>query len=132
MITLADGSTVRPEQVLGPEQPGARLAFVGDAATTRGLYPIARDADALVIEATYRHSEADLAREFGHLTARQAAELARDAGIHALILTHLSRRYAERDVLADARDIFANTFIARDFDHFEISKGGDVKMIRPG
>jgi ribonuclease Z len=130
-VTLADGTRVRPQDVLGPEQPGARLVFVGDAATTRGLRQVAHNADALVIEATYRHSEAELAREFGHLTARQAAKLARDAGVQALILTHLSRRYAERDVLADARETFPNTFVARDFDRFEISKGGEVKLVRP-
>ena len=131
-VQLADGSTVHPHEVLGPEQPGARLVFVGDAATTRGLQSIARGADALVIEATYVHSDATLAREYGHLTARQSAELARDAGVHALILTHLSRRYAERDVLAEARAVFPNTFVARDFDHFEISKGGEVRLVRPG
>jgi ribonuclease Z len=131
-ITLADGTVVHPRDVLGPEQPGARLVFVGDAATTRGLRRIAHKADALVIEATYLHSEADLARQFGHLTARQSAELARDAEVHALVLTHLSRRYAEREVLAEARDTFPNTFIARDFDRFEISKGGEVRLIRPG
>jgi ribonuclease Z len=131
-IALADGTMVYPRDVLGPEQPGARLVFVGDAANTRGLRRIAREADALVIEATYLHSEADLARQFGHLTARQSAELARDAGVHALILTHLSRRYAEREVLAEARDTFANTFIARDFDRFEIGKGGEVRLIRSG
>ena len=130
-ITLVDGTVVHPEDVLGPEQPGARLAFVGDAATTRGLQSIVQGVDALVIEATYIHSEAALAREYGHLTARRSAELARDAGVHALILTHLSRRYAERDVFAEARAAFPNTFVARDFDHFEISKGGDVKLVRP-
>jgi ribonuclease Z len=131
-VSLADGTIVYPQDVLGPEQPGARLVFVGDAATTRGLRQTVQDADALVIEATYMHGEAGLAREFGHLTARQAAELARDAGVRALILTHLSRRYAERDVLAEAQATFPNTFVARDFDHFEIAKGGDVKLVRPG
>jgi ribonuclease Z len=131
-ITLPDGVIVHPQDVLGPEQPGARLVFVGDAATTRGLHALTQDADALVIEATYTHSEAALAREFGHLTARQSAELARDASVQALILTHLSRRYAERDVLAEARAVFPNAFIARDFDRFEISKGGDVRLVRPG
>jgi ribonuclease Z len=131
-ITLPDGTIVRPQDVLGPEQRGARLVFVGDAATTRNLQSIVQGADALVIEATYIHNEAELAREFGHLTARQSAELARDAGVQALILTHLSRRYAEREVLDEARATFPNTFVARDFDHFEISKGGDVRLVRPG
>jgi ribonuclease Z len=129
-ITLVGGTVIHPEDVLGSIQPGARLAFVGDAATTRNLCQVAQGADVLVIEATYLDRERDLARHFGHLTARQSAELARDAGVHALILTHLSRRYYERDVLAEARTVFDNTFIARDFDTFQIAKGGDVRLIR--
>lgn len=129
-ITLADGTVVRPEEVLGPELPGARLVFVGDANTTKNLERVAQDADALVIEATYLHQDLDMARKFGHLTARQAAELARDANVTALILTHISRRYYERDVLAEAESIFGNTFVARDLDTFQIAKGGDIKRIR--
>ena len=129
-ITLADGTVIHPDEVLGPEQPGARLVFVGDAGTTKNLAEIVRDADTLVIEATYLDQDQDMARKFGHLTARQAAELARDANVTALILTHISRRYYERDVLAEAKSIFENTFIARDLDHFQIAKGGDVRRVR--
>jgi ribonuclease Z len=127
-VSLADGRIVRPEEVLGPDQPGARLVFVGDAGSTRDLHDVARNADALVIEATYLQGESDLARQFGHLTARQAARLARDAGVRSLILTHLSRRYAERDVCAEAQAIFPGAYIARDFDRFQIAKGGDVQL----
>jgi ribonuclease Z len=104
--------------------------FVGDAATTRDLSQVARGADALVIEATYLDRERDLAREFGHLTALQSAGLARDAGVHTLILTHLSRRYYEREVLSEARNVFPRTFVARDLDKFQISKGGEVTRVR--
>jgi len=85
-----------------------------------------------VIEATYVEQDADLARQFGHLTAAQAAALARDAGVRSLILTHLSRRYAEREVLGEAQAIYPEVYVARDFDRFQISKGGEVTMIRPG
>ena len=129
-ITLGDGGVVRPDDVLGPELPGARLVFVGDAGSTRGLLDVSRGADALVIEATYLERERDLAHNFGHLTARQAAELARAAQVGTLILTHLSRRYYEREVLAEAQQVFPNTFVARDFDKFQIAKGGDVKRVR--
>jgi ribonuclease Z len=130
-VVLRDGRTIQPDDVLGPVQPGARLVFVGDAATTRGLEVPAEGADVLVIEATYLDREQDLAREFGHLTARQAAELARDAGVGALVMTHLSRRYAEREVLAEAQAVCADAFVARDFDRFQIGKGGEVKLVRP-
>jgi ribonuclease Z len=129
-VTLGDGTVVQPDDVLGPEQPGARLVFVGDAGSTQGLHSVAQHADALVIEATYMTRERDLARDFGHLTAREAAELARDVGVSTLILTHLSRRYYEREVLAEAQAIFPNTYVARDFDKFQIAKGGEVKRIR--
>jgi ribonuclease Z len=128
-IRVAGGRVVHPDDVLGPEQPGARLVFVGDTATTRGLETTLEGADALVIEATYLDRERDLAREFGHLTARQSAELARETGVDALILTHLSRRYFEREILAEATSVFLQTFVARDFDRFQIAKGGDVRRV---
>ena len=121
-VTLPDGRTVGPEDVLGPEVAGARLIHVGDCGETDDLVPVARGADALVIEATYLDMEAEMAREFGHLTAAQAARLARDAGVKQLYLTHLSRRYRERDVLEEAQKIFPDTHVARDFDQYKILK----------
>jgi ribonuclease Z len=61
-----------------------------------------------------------LAAEFAHLTARQAACLAKDANVRQLFLTHISRRYREREILAEAQEIFPNTVVARDFDHHQI------------
>ena len=121
-VALPDGRTVGPEDVLGPTVAGARLIHVGDCGETSDLVPVARGADALVIEATYLDVEAEMAREFGHLTAAQAARLARDAGVKQLYLTHLSRRYRERDILEEAQKIFPNTAVARDFDQFKILK----------
>lgn len=129
-ILLQDGTVVEPDDVLGAEQAGARLVFVGDAGSTANLSEVANHADALVIEATYLDRDSDLARDFGHLTARQAAELARDAQVGALILTHLSRRYYEREVLAEAQGVFSQVFVARDFDLFQIAKAGEVKRVR--
>ena len=128
-ITLADGRVVHPDDVLGEWLRGAKLVFVGDAGRTDNLVDKAQDADVLVIEATYLHHEAGMAREFGHLTARQAAELAGQAGVKQLVLTHLSRRNRERDVLNEARAIFSNTLVARDFDRVRVVK---EKRDKPG
>ncbi len=119
-ITLADGRVIHPDQVLGPPRPGVTLVHVGDAAHTDSLVEVARGADVLVIEATYLQADADMARHFGHLTAAQAAHLAVAAGVHRLILTHISRRYRESQVLEEAQAIFPSTVVARDFDHFRI------------
>lgn len=121
-ITLADGRMVHPDEVLGPEIPGAKLVFIGDAGRTDNLVEISQDADALIIEATYLNTEADMARRFGHLTATQSAQLAREANVNRLYLTHLSRRYREQDVLNEARAIFPNTIVARDFDRIKVVK----------
>ena len=121
-ITLPNGQRIKPDDVLGPLQKGVKLVVVGDAGKTDDLLEVSKDADALVIESTYLDEEAEMAREFSHLTARQGAELAVKAGIKKLILTHISRRYREKDVLKEAQAIFPNTAVARDFDSFQIKR----------
>ena len=121
-ITLADGRRVKPEDVLGPLQKGVKLVVTGDAGRTDDIFPFCQDADALVIESTYLDEEAEMARQFSHLTARQAAELAVKANVKRLIITHISRRYREKDVLKEAQAIFPNTVVARDFDTFQIKR----------
>jgi ribonuclease Z len=125
-VTLPDGRVIHPDDVLGPPRSGACLAHVGDAGRTKGLEEAVRGADLLVIEATYLRREIDLARRFAHLTAAQAAQLARDAGVHQLAITHISRRYREAEILDEALSIFPETVIARDFDHFRVLRR-DVK-----
>ena len=105
-----------------PLQKGVKLVVVGDTGRTDDLLEVCKDADALVIESTYMDEEAEMARQFSHLTARQAAELAVKAGVKKLILTHISRRYREKDVLKEAQAIFPNTSVARDFDSFQIKR----------
>lgn len=122
-VTLPDGRVVQPDDVLGPTVAGTKLIHVGDCGETSNLVAVARGADALVIEATYLETEAEMARQFGHLTAARAARLAREAGVRQLFLTHLSRRNRERDVLDEAQAIFPNTTVVRDFDHYTIAHG---------
>ena len=95
---------------------------MGDSGKTDNLLEVCQDADALVIESTYLDEETEMAGQFSHLTARQGAELAIKAGVKKLILTHISRRYREKDVLKEALSIFPNTSVARDFDTFQIKR----------
>jgi ribonuclease Z len=101
---------------------------VGDSGRTSNLQEVCQDADLLVIEATYLNEQAEMANDFAHLTARQAAELASEVGVKNLILTHVSRRYRERDVLAEARAVFPQAEVARDFDVYQVKRGECLKI----
>jgi len=129
-ITLANGSVVHPEQVLGDEVRGVKFVHIGDAGATENLVEPCRGADALVIEATYTSDEADLATRFGHLTATQAAELAAEAEVQNLFLVHISRRHDARDLLREARAIFPNTVVPRDLDQYRITRGSVERTVR--
>jgi ribonuclease Z len=119
-VALPDGRVIRPDDVLGPPERRAALAHVGDSGEIDGLVDAVRGADLLVIEATYVERDAALAEQFDHLTAARAARLAREAGVHQLVLTHISRRYRESDILEEAQAIMPNTVVARDLDHFRV------------
>ena len=122
-VTLPDGRQITPDQVLGPERLAQSSCISAILAAPDNLIEHVNGADTLVIESTYLAEEIEMAKRFGHLTATQAAQLAVDAEVKHLIFTHLSRRYRERDMLAEARAIFPNTFVARDFDAFQIRRG---------
>lgn len=121
-VTLDDGRTVTPEMVMGELRRGTRLAALGDLGETESLVDLLQEVDGLVIESTYLEEEADMARQFAHLTAKQAAELALKINAGKLMLTHLSRRYRDKDVLAEARSVFPAAVVARDFDTFTIKR----------
>jgi len=129
-VQLADGRVIQPDDVLGTAVQGLKYVHVGDAGRTDNLVEICRGADALVIEATYLEEEADLARRFGHLTARQAAELAVEADVRQLFLVHISRRYAEREVRREARAVFPGAIVPRDLDVYRISRESIEKVPR--
>jgi len=127
-ITLPGGAIIQPDDVLGPTLAGTRYVHIGDIGRTEGILEICWDADAITIEATYLQEEVEMAQQFGHLTAAQAARLARQANAGALLLTHISRRYFEHAVRAEAQLIFPNTYVARDYDHFLISREGVARL----
>jgi ribonuclease Z len=115
-----DGREVRPDEVLGEVRRGRKLALTGDTAPSEATRAMAHGADLLVHEATFTAEEADRAAETGHSTARGAAEIAAAAEVGMLALTHVSPRYGPSELQAEAREVFAETIIPRDFDRVEI------------
>jgi ribonuclease Z len=133
---LQRGETVNgvtPEQVVGPDRPGRRIVYSGDTMPYQTVEVYAHDADVLVHEATFCEDERARARETGHSTARQAAQVALDANVKLLALTHLSTRYFPREVRDEARTTFENTVVPRDFDTIEIPfpERGEPELVSP-
>jgi ribonuclease Z len=119
-VTLADGRIVQPDEVLGAPERGKKLVIVGDTETTVGLDVFVEDADVLVIEATFLECDAAIARDYGHLTAVEAARLAATNGVRSLVLNHISGRYADDELLAEVTGIFPNSRLATDLDRVVI------------
>jgi ribonuclease Z len=115
----SDGD-VRPEQVVGEPRPGRTVVIAGDGAPSDMTIAVAHEADLLVHEATFTEDEADRARETVHSTARQAAEVARDADVKLLALTHLSPRHPPSVLRDEALAVFDRTIVPRDFDRVEL------------
>ncbi|MDA0184455.1 ribonuclease Z [Solirubrobacter phytolaccae] len=111
---------VTPEQVMGEGRLGRRIVYSGDTMPCQTTEVYAAGADVLIHEATFCEDEKTRARETGHSTARQAAQLALDAKVKLLALTHLSTRYFPRDIRDEARATFEPTVVPRDFDTIEI------------
>ena len=111
---------VRPEQVVGEPRRGRKVVIAGDTAPCDMTRAVAHRADLLVHEATFTVEEEERARETGHSTARGAAQLAADAEVQLLALTHVSPRYAGPELREEARAVFERTIVPRDFDRVEI------------
>jgi len=133
-IALDDGSVVTPQQVLGPPRAGRKLLVTGDTAPSLGYLDLAQGADLLVHEATFCEEESERAHETSHSTAREAAQVAAAAGAGMLALTHLSSRYFGPEVLREARAVFENTVVPRDFDVIEIpfAERGAPQLVKGG
>jgi ribonuclease Z len=121
-ITLKDGRVIEPADVLGPSRPGVSIAITGDIARIDDLVTPLDGVDLLICEATYLERDAEMARKFGHLTTAKAATLAQKVGARMLALVHLSQRYRVREMLEEAREIFPETIVTRDFDRFRVTR----------
>jgi ribonuclease Z len=133
-VTLADGIVVKPEQVLGPPRTGRKLVLSGDTAPARAVVEAARGADLLVHEATFCVDERERAEETRHSTAAEAAQVALAGAVKMLALTHVSTRYFGPEVLREARELFANTAVPKDFDIIELpfQERGEPRLIKGG
>ncbi|WP_239618566.1 ribonuclease Z [Cohnella mopanensis] len=122
-VELEDGRTIRSADVIGEPLAGRVVVVLGDTKPCDNAVELARDADLLVHEATFAHELAEKAEEYGHSTARQAAETARSAGARKLLITHFSSRYKPEDLAnleAEARKVFAETDAAIELTPYEI------------
>jgi ribonuclease Z len=133
-ITLEDDSVVTPDEVLGPARPGRRIVLSGDTAPAATVLEAARGAEVLVHEATFLDEERERAEETGHTTALEAAELAREAEVGLLALTHLSNRYFGPEVVREARTIFPETVVPKDFDVIDVPfpERGSPRLVKGG
>ena len=116
VISLPDGRTVGPADLVGSPRRGRALVYTGDTRPHLAVIEAARGADLLVHEATFGGDEQDRAKETGHSTAAEAARVAVEAGARRLVLTHISSRYNRdtSELLAEAKAVFPETVIARD------------------
>jgi ribonuclease Z len=115
-VTLESGEVIQPSTLVGPTRPGRTVVITGDCRPSASTVEHAAGADLLIHEATFAEEEIERAKETGHSTAREAAEVANQAGVRQLVLTHLSARYSRdnSDLLNEARNVFPGTGIARD------------------
>jgi ribonuclease Z len=127
-------SGVTPDQVIGEARDGRKLVVSGDTAPCETLAIAAHGANLLIHEATFGEDERDRAAQTGHSTAAQAALVAQDAEVEMLALTHVSARYGGRELREQAREVFSNTELPRDFDTVEIpfAERGAPRLVRFG
>jgi ribonuclease Z len=133
-ITLDDGRVLTPDAVLGAARPGRRIVIPGDTAPVETVRVLSEGADVLIHEATFLEDERDRAADTLHSTALQAAELARDAEVRLLALTHVSPRYFGPELAREAREVFPATVVPKDFDVIEVpfAERGAPELVRRG
>jgi len=115
-VELADGRKVSAEGIVGPKRPGRLVVFTGDTRPCAAVVDAAQGADLLIHEATFGEEEKERAKETGHSTAREAAQVALAAKARRLVLSHVSARYSisAEELVKEARDVFKETVVAKD------------------
>jgi ribonuclease Z len=133
-VTLPDGRVITPDTVLGQPRPGRKVVIAADTAYTSSVVDASRGADLLVHEATFAEDEVERAHETLHSTALEAAQVARDAEIGLLALTHLSNRYFGGEIEREAQTVFPDTVVPRDLDIIVVpfQERGTPELVKGG
>jgi ribonuclease Z len=116
-ITLVNGSIVQPEEVVGPPRRGKSVVYCTDTAYCERSIELARDADLLIHEATYADEDREMARDRKHSTIREAATVAKLAGVRKFVATHFSTRYEGgllKQLKHEGREVFPDLIMAKD------------------
>jgi len=120
------GGTIRPADVMEGSRPGLKVVYSIDTRPCKSVVTLARNADLLIHDSTFDDAMDDKAKTYGHSTARQAGEVAREAGAKHLLLTHISAMYKDANPLLDqARNVFKGALLASDLMVLEF-KGGSL------
>jgi ribonuclease Z len=120
-IILDNGKKITPDMVLGLPRKGRKIVISGDTKLCKNMIEFSRKADVLIHDSTFESELKDTAVEYGHATARQSAEIAKKAKVEKLFLTHISPRYLDhKELEKDARNVFMNSFVAKDFQEIEV------------
>jgi len=131
-VELESEVSIEPAQVTGKQDKPIKIVYSGDTRPCKAVRESAEHANLLVHEAMYTEEHSDLAEERGHTTAREAAQIAKDAEVELLLLTHYSPRYGDgTTILAEAKEVFPNSMLARDLLRITFDSDGKHAVIPP-
>ena len=120
-VTLSNGKIIMSNEIVGPSRPGRKIVYTGDTRPSKSIIELAKNADLLIHDSNYDDDYVEMAMEKGHSTASQAAQIAVEANVKKLILTHFSPRYESTDLmLLHAQATFRNTITAEDLMSIEV------------
>lgn len=125
VVQLPDGRTLATAPFLGPKKKGRRVAIIGDTRPCQSVYELAKGVDVMIHEATFWQADSQLAYDYHHSTAIQAATQAKQAGVALLILNHLSARYQkveQKALLNEAQSVFDHTQLAADLWKYRLNR----------
>ena len=120
-VELSNGQVISPDTVMGTPRKGRKIVYTGDTRPFKGFANFAVDADLVIHEATFDDTLSEKAESDGHSTPSQAAKEAKKAKAKKLVLTHISARYPDSQLLLEqAQKVFKNTVVAEDFMELEL------------